>query len=50
MLSDTNFKYLPLLSSFTYEFAPVPSEIMNFWKAKNVDLMILENKLKTATQ
>ncbi len=39
-----------ILSSFTYEFAPVPSEIMNFWKAKNVDLMILENKLKTATQ
>lgn len=39
-----------ILSSFTYEFAPVPSEIMNFWKAKNVDLLILENKLITETK
>jgi len=34
-----------ILSSFTYVFTPVPDKQSNFWKEKNTDLMILENKL-----
>ena len=34
-----------ILSSFPFVFTPVPEEQSNFWKEKNTDLMILENKL-----
>jgi hypothetical protein len=35
-----------ILSSFTYVFTPVPDELAKYWNEKNVDLMVLENKLK----
>lgn len=35
-----------ILSSFTYVFTPVPDELANRWANSNVDLVILENKLK----
>ena len=34
-----------ILSSFTYVFTPVPDELSKLWKEKNVDIMLLENKL-----
>lgn len=36
-----------ILSSFTYAFTPVPKDLSKLWKEKNVDMMLLENKLKT---
>jgi hypothetical protein len=36
-----------ILSSFTYLFTPVPEAMSKFWKEKNVDIMVLENTLKT---
>lgn len=35
-----------VLSAFTYSFTPVPKGLSKMWAEKNVDLMILENKLK----
>ena len=35
-----------ILSSFTYVFTPVPDNITKLWQEKDVDLLILENKLK----
>lgn len=35
-----------VLSSFTYVFTPVPDQITKLWQEKDVDIMILENKLK----
>jgi hypothetical protein len=34
-----------ILSSFTYVFTPVPVDLSKLWKEKNVDIMLLENKL-----
>jgi hypothetical protein len=34
-----------ILSAFTYVFTPVPDELSKLWKEKNVDIMLLENKL-----
>lgn len=34
-----------ILSSFTYVFTPVPDELSKLWNEKNVDIMVLENKL-----
>ncbi|WP_411030791.1 FG-GAP repeat domain-containing protein [Spongiimicrobium sp. 3-5] len=39
-----------LLSSFTYAFTPVPEHMSKLWKEKNIDIMFLENKLKTQSQ
>ncbi len=36
-----------ILSSFTYVFTPVPDDLSKLWKEKNVDIMLLENKLKS---
>lgn len=36
-----------ILSSFTYVFTPVPDKLSKLWKEKNVDIMLLENKLKS---
>ncbi len=35
-----------LLSAFTYVFTPVPEELSEQWSQGNVDLLVLENKLK----
>ncbi len=35
-----------ILSAFTYLFTPVPDKISKQWNMENIDLMILENKLK----
>jgi hypothetical protein len=34
------------LSSFTYSFSPVPSELLKTWEKSNTDILILENVLK----
>ncbi len=34
-----------ILSSFTYVFTPVPDELLKLWEEKNIDIMVLENKL-----
>ena len=38
-----------ILSSFTYVFTPVPKHLSKLWEEKNVDIMVLENKLKEVT-
>lgn len=35
-----------VLSAFTYTFTPVPESLSKVWTEKNLDLMVLENKLK----
>ena len=35
-----------LLSAFTYVFTPVPEHLAEQWSEGNVDLLVLENKLK----
>ena len=35
-----------ILSSFTYTFTPVPRDLAILWNEKNIDIMLLENKLK----
>ncbi len=35
-----------ILSSFTYVFTPVPTDLSKLWDERNVDIMILENTLK----
>jgi len=37
-----------ILSSFTYVFTPVPNDLTKLWKEKNVDIMLLENTLRTS--
>ncbi len=37
-----------ILSSFTYVLTPVPNDLSKLWKEKNVDMMLLENTLKTS--
>ena len=37
-----------ILSSFTYVFTPVPKYLSKLWKEKNIDLMLLENNLKSS--
>ena len=34
------------LSSFTYVFTPVPDEMAQYWSENNMDVLVLENKLK----
>ncbi len=36
-----------ILSSFTYVFTPVPADVTKLWNEKNVDIMVLENTLKS---
>lgn len=36
-----------VLSSFTYVFTPVPKAITDLWQEKNVDLLVLENNLRS---
>jgi len=35
-----------MVSSFSYVFSPVPQQVQNVWKEKDVDLLILENTLR----
>ena len=35
-----------ILSAFSYSFTPVPEEFTKFWNEQNVDILVLENKLK----
>ncbi|WP_350285892.1 VCBS repeat-containing protein [uncultured Croceitalea sp.] len=35
-----------VLSSFTYVFTPVPERLAERWASENVDILVLENKLK----
>ena len=39
-----------VLSSFTYVFTPVPAKFTTLWNEKNVDIMVLENKLNPSTK
>lgn len=36
-----------ILSSFLYSFTPVPEEFTEFWKEQNINILVLENKLKS---
>ncbi|WP_166435188.1 FG-GAP repeat domain-containing protein [Christiangramia sabulilitoris] len=38
-----------ILSAFSYAFSPIPKDIQQFWQEKDLDLMVLENKLCTPT-
>ena len=36
-----------VLSAFSIGFTAVPDDLEVYWKEKNLDLMVLENKLKS---
>jgi hypothetical protein len=38
-----------ILSSFSLSFTPVPEPLEKLWREKDIDLLILENKLKPAS-
>lgn len=39
-----------VISSFAYNFTPVPKQFSDAWKKSNVDLLILENKLENTKE